>query len=370
MHTEGFELKLALHSEKAQKARFNLSGSYSQVLTLDELSEWEPELIEKISHTSLAYPEVFGCKETRELIAARYSNTDMYDVVLTNGVDDVWDDVFSAVLQPADRVVVLTPTYAPLLKKVAQYSGEIARWDAREEMGWEPDIEQLKLLLRKPTRAVVFSCPGNPTGWLPDLTYARKLVRVAEEAGAIIIADEIYSGLLAQGKYTSFLDLSEGAVVVDSLSKSFGLPGLRVGWMITRNKKIMETVLELRSFKNSYVSCFSEIVASAALRHELKIRTRSRKILLKNWDVLKNVVQELPAKLAWDPSNPSLVAYVKWKGTGTAAEFADRFYNDVGGLIVHNGFFDHEANYFRLGLGTRRLPENLGKFRDYIASKY
>ncbi len=154
----------------------------------------------------------------------------------------------------------------------------MSRWDAREEAGWALDLDELAALLTPRTRLIVVILPHNPTGYIMPAGDFAELLRLAEERGITVVSDEIYAGLAVDpaAELAPAATLSPRAVSLGGLSKSFGLPGLRVGWIATADRALLDRARRVRMHANSFASAPSEYLAAIALRHSAAILARNR----------------------------------------------------------------------------------------------
>src|SRR5690606_7971638 len=187
-------------------------------------------------------------------------------------------------LQPGDHVIVHSPCYQSLRDVAAALGCQVSLWTAREEAGWALDIDELKRLLRDNTRAVVLNTPHNPTGWLMPRDAFEELVRITGERGVILFSDEVYRGLEENPgeQLPAACDLGPHAVSLGVLSKSYGLPGLRIGWVATRERRLLERMAAIKDYTTICNSAPSEFLATLALRRGEALLARTRAILAAN----------------------------------------------------------------------------------------
>ncbi|HEV2107844.1 MAG TPA: aminotransferase class I/II-fold pyridoxal phosphate-dependent enzyme, partial [Thermomicrobiales bacterium] len=279
-----FALKRFFNDGAASTARANLSPSFAEPLSTAELLAFEPAAAAQLTRLPLSYTGMYGGLELRAAIANQYRHLGPEAIIATCGADDALSLLFMALVEAGDHVIVQSPIYQPLTS-VAEWCGaEITLWPASEQEGWQPSLEHLRRLLQPTTRLIVVNFPHSPTGFVPDQDYLEQLSSLAEEAGITLICDEIYQGLplTDAGEPPSLADLSQRAVVLNSISKVYGLPGLRVGWVATRNAEVLVNVKSLRMHFNSFIGAPSEFLAALALRHADRILDRNRALARAN----------------------------------------------------------------------------------------
>ncbi len=363
-----FPLKRFFSEGPAAAARANLSPSFAEPLPLAELLACEPDAAERLARLSLAYPGIHGGRVLRAAIAGRYARLQPEHVIVTCGGDDALASLFLALVRPGDHVIVHTPHYGPLASLAAWRGGDVTPWQADEGAGWRPDLDDLARLRRPATRLIVTSFPHSPTGFVPDHGYLARLVALADDAGAILVGDEIYRGLplTDAGEPPSLADLSARAVVLDSVSKTLGLPGLRVGWLATRDATVLAAVGELRLHFNSFVGAPSEFLAALALRHAKRLLARNRALARANLAHLRDFLGRHAALFAWQPPRGGVVAYPRWLGAGATSALSARLLREHGLLLAPSAYFAGGERHVRLGFGTAATPTNLALLEEAL----
>ncbi len=364
-----FRLKRFFNEGPATAARANLSPSFAEPLPLAQLLAFESEATERLTRLSLAYTEIHGGREVRAAIAAQYDHLAPDHVVVTCGADDALSSLFLALVEPGDHVIVHAPLYQPLASLAAWRGGQVTLWPAHEEQGWRPDLEELAQRLRPATRLIVANFPHSPTGFVPDCRYLERLAALADDAGATLLCDEIYRGLplTDAGEPPSLADLSLGAVVLSSTSKAYGLPGLRVGWLATRNATVLGAVRRLRLHLNTFVGAPSEFLAALALRHAGPILARNRALARANLAHLRDFLGRHDRLFAWQAPQGGVIAFPRWLGAEPTSALSDRLLREHGLLLAPSAHFAGGERHVRLGFGTAATPANLLRRRRRTA---
>lgn len=189
-----FHLKRFFNQPAAAAARANLSPSFAEPLCTSDLLAWEPGAAERFVDLPLGYTTAFGGGALRAAIAACYTCLEPEQIVAACGGDDALPSLFMALLQPGDHVIVHSPVYQPLASVAAWCGADVTLWAAEEEAGWKPSLTGLSRLLRPATRLIVVNFPHSPTGYVPDRAYLERLIALADDAGAVLVSDEIYRG--------------------------------------------------------------------------------------------------------------------------------------------------------------------------------
>lgn len=363
-----FALKRFFNQPAATTARANLSPSFAEPLGTAALLELEPGAAERFAARPLGYTPAFGAVPLREAIAARYQRITPDDVVVACGGDDTLPSLYMALLQPGDHVIVHSPLYPPLTGLAAWCGAEISLWAAEEAADWTPSLAELRLLLRSNTRLIVTSFPHSPTGFVPERAFLEDLIALADEAGATLVGDEIYRGLPLDGRAEapSLVDLSERAVIVNSLSKSYGLPGLRVGWLATRDAVTLDAVCSFRMFQNSFIGAPTEFLATLAVRYADGILAGNLTRARANLIALDAFMKRNADCFSWVPPRGGVVAFPRWLGEESTSALSDRLLRDHGLLLAPSVYFAGGERHVRIGFGTASATAGLALLEDAL----
>lgn len=365
-----FQLKRFFNQEAAASARANLSPSFVEPLQTADLLALEPGATERLTTLPLGYTGAFGGVELRTAIAARYAQIAPEQVVAACGGDDALPSLFMALLQPGDHLLVHSPVYQPLTSVATWCGAEVTLWAAEEEAGWEPSLATLATLLRPTTRLIVVNFPHSPTGFLPSRAYVDQLIALADEAGAVLMGDEIYRGLPLDSREEapSLADLSARAVVLNSVSKTYGLPGLRVGWLATRNGAVLDAVRAFRMHLNTYVGAPVEFLAALAVRQTDRIQARHLGLVQDNLALLDAALHRHADRLSWVRPAGGVVAFPRWLGAGTTSALSDRLLREHKLLLAPSAHFAGGEHHVRIGFGTAAFPNGLALLEEALQS--
>lgn len=355
-------------SPGALAADLNMSASASEPLTQDELLGFEPGSVDKFNAIKLTYPRRHAELELLDGISQRYRAVAPDGLLPTSGVDEALGMLFLTLVNPGDRVVVLTPCYPPHLMLPAWRGAEVERWDARAENNWAPDLDELRRLTAKPTRLIITTFPQNPTGFMPDEAFNAELLEIVEASGAILVADEIYAGL-PRGAGEGLSDLADRhdrVISLHGLSKTMGLPGLRLGWMAARDPALLEPIREVRTLFNAYVPPSVDFLANLALRHAEAILDRNTRIL----DTGKRAASEFMARhgnlFEWTEPSAGVLSFPRWTGPGGTSALSQRLISEAKLICAPSLCFDAGDQHFRMGLARRTLPDALDRFDSFL----
>lgn len=332
----------------------NLSESGVEPLTLSELLEMAGLDAGALASTPLEYNPSNGTPELRERVAALHPGASAANVLVTNGGAEANYITAWYLLGPGDEVVFMAPNYMQLGGLAENLGAAVREWWLQEDSGWEPDLDALQELVGPRTRAIVVTHPNNPTGAVFPEAALEAIVAAAERAGAWIVADEIYRGAEMEGVETpSFWGRYPRLLVTGGLSKAYGLPGLRIGWVVGP----AETVAELwarKDYTTIAPGTLNDRLATAALQPTVRevLLRRTRKILATNWPVLEEWLQARADAFSWVPPRAGAIAYVRYHLQVDSLELAERLRVEADCLVVPGAHF-RMGSYLRLGFGPR-----------------
>ena len=286
-----------------------------EVGELLELCGKDPaEFMEELKGERLVYGHIHGSPELKNGIAGLYKNLTADDVVPTHGGISANHMVIACLVEPTDNVVAVLPTYQQHYSIPESIGAEVRMSWLKKENNFLPDLQELEQLIDENTKLISICNPDNPTGAFVPEDMMKEIVKMAEKVGAYILCDEAYRGVPADGGYMySIADLYDKGVATSSMSKIFGLAGLRMGWIATKDKDLMAQCHGRRDYDTISCGYIDDILASMALANKDKIFARSAKILEQGREILDKWVSETEG-----------VSYVKPAAGTTALIFYDK----------------------------------------------
>ena len=354
---------------------FNLSESGVQPVPLRELLRGADAIDRFLDHP-LAYSQGNGTPELRAAIAAMYPGATGDHVLVTNGSSEAILLAIWHLVEPGDEVVLMLPNYMESWGLIQMFGGKVIPLPLREDLRWQFDPEQLRALVSKRTKAIAVCNPNNPTGAVMGDRQRTALLDVAREAGAWLLADEVYIGAEREGLRTESLwGAYERTLVTNGLSKAYGLPGLRIGWVVGPP----ETIAALWGYHDyttltpTYLSDrLAQIALAPDRREELYARTRS--ILARNYRGLREWIDTQGALLSHVPPAAGAICFLQYALRMNSSDLAWRLLKEKSTLIVPGDHFGMDG-YIRLGMGDTQghLRGGLARiddlFRELLAEK-
>lgn len=350
------------------RVRFNLSESGVHPLTVRELRELSPEGVD-VDPIRLGYTQSNGTGPLRERIAALYPGATADSVLVTVGGAEA--NFISAwhLSEPGAATAVMLPNYMQVPGLVEAFGMEPVPFRLREPDGWAPDVAELSAGISDRTRFILVTNPNNPTGAVLPEEAMDAIVAEAESVGAWIISDEVYAGAELDGPPTpSFWGRYDRVLVTNSLSKAYGLPGLRLGWVVGPEDVVAE-LWSRTDYTTIGPSAVSDPLATAALDPGARDRIleRTRRILRTNMDVLEGWLDERPDLFRWRRPDAGAICYVRYDAEVNSSELAEKLRAEQDVLVVPGDHFGMDR-YLRLGYGppTEELEEALGRMGQAI----
>ncbi len=353
------------------KVKYMLSPSDCESLSLSELLPMAaPDSLKLWNELKFGYTESAGHPLLRAEISRMYQGIRPDNTIIAAPEEAIFI-VMSTLLRPGDHVIVLAPAYQSLHEIARTLGCRVTPWTLNPgENGWQLDLDRLEQSIREEPRLLVINFPHNPTGFLPapDQWYA--ILEMASKHGVTIFSDEMYRMLEYEPvhRLPAVCDLYEKGISLSGLSKSFALPGLRLGWLATQEQTLLEQWLTFKDYTTICNSAPSEILGLIALQAKEKILSRNLEIIRKNLDLAQHFFSSRLDKFNWIPPLAGSVAFPRWRGTLEIDRICQEMLEQQGVLVLPGTVFDFPGNHFRIGLGRRNFPEALARFSDYLES--
>lgn len=352
-------------------ARYLLSASDCEALSLGELLRMaDPETQRMWDGLTLGYTETPGHPLLRELIASLYQDAGPDDVLVSAPEEGIFL-LMHALLKPGDHVICTSPAYQSLYEIARSIGCEVTGWESDEDRRWRFDPGFLKQELRPSTRLVVINFPHNPTGYVPEKKDLEAIIDIVSRGGVHLFSDEMYRPLEIEPgtMLPAACDLYERAHSLFGLSKAFGLPGLRLGWIVSRDRDVLSRLSALKDYTTICASAPSEILGIVALENQQRIIGQHLTRIRKNLAVLDSFFSEFTNLFSWTRPRGGSVCFPRLLFTHDSERFCRDMLKDTGIMLVSSRLFDYGGCHVRLGFGRENLPEVLGLFSEYLSKQ-
>ncbi|NNK95450.1 MAG: aminotransferase class I/II-fold pyridoxal phosphate-dependent enzyme [Desulfobacterales bacterium] len=372
------DFRLETHFSKWEfKARYHMTASDAESISLrDLLAMATPKECEEFEGMWLGYTETFGAPDLRETIASMYTNREANEILCFAGASEGIFAANTVLLEKDSHAIVVTPNYQShetLPSAICAATG--IPLDPNED--WSLDIDRVARAIKPNTKLVTINFPHNPTGTILTLDRYQALIEVCRKHGIYILHDEIFNGLGPTGtKHLPYVaDLYERGLSLNVMSKSFGLPGLRIGWIACADNGVLSKMERMKHYLSICNSGPSERLAKIALNHRDKLLARNCAIIdnnLSKWDAFFKRHQEL---FDWYRPNGSCTAFPRYKGADGVEVFTRSMIDESGVLLLPSTIYHSEleatpTDRFRLGFGRKNLDEGIAVMETHISSKY
>jgi aspartate/methionine/tyrosine aminotransferase len=347
--------------------RYLLCSSDPESMAVRDLLALEPDAAARFDALRLGYVDSRGTLELRQAIANLYEHRDANAVLVHSGAQEPIFAFMNAMLEAGDHVVVQFPTYQSLYSVAEGLGAEVTRWRCDLTREGAPDPEELERLVRPATRAVVVTTVNNPTGYPFDRTLLDAVTAIARRRGLWLFADEIYRGLEREAeRIPAVCDAYELGVSLGGLSKVYGLAGLRVGWIATRDRALYDRIAAYKDYLTICNSAPNEFLGALALRHHDALIERVRRIVVSNLDRFDEFFARRSTLFGWRRPRAGTTGFPSYLG-GSSEAFCARLAEHAGVLLLPSTVFDTGDERVRVGYGRADLPEALDALDAFIS---
>ena len=349
---------------------YNLSESGVHPITVRELLGNRSDEFDALLATELDYPQVNGTIELRETIATLYDGACADNVLVTVGAAEANFLAVTSLLSPGDEIVLMLPNYMQIWGLAKNRGIEVKGFNLVAERGWAPDLAELEERVTDRTRMIAVCNPNNPTGRIMAVEEMDAVVAAAERCGAWLLADEVYAGAerVSDQQTPSFYGRYDKVLAMGSLSKAYGLPGLRIGWAVGPGDALDEMWM-----RHEYITISATIVANRlatiALSPEVRPRIlqRTRRYIREGYPTLQAWMDRQAGTFSLTPPQAAAIAFVRYELPINSTALVDRLMQEKSVLVVPGDQFglDHHLR-ISFGLEHDYLTAGLGRIRELL----
>ncbi len=353
-------------STHEHRVGINLSESGVHPLTVGELIALSGKDID-VDSILLSYGQSNGSDELRALIANQYEGATEASILVTVGGAEANFTCFWHLFESETKAAIILPTYGQVPGLLESFGSRLSPVNLIEEDGWQPDLAKLEAALADGARFVLITNPNNPTGASLTHESMMRITELTEKYGAWILADEVYAGAEAGTEPTaSFWGSHDRVLITNSLSKAYGLPGLRLGWVAGPESLIGE-LWGRTDYTTICPASVSDALACLALEPSTRERIgeRTRGIVRSNLGVLEDWMAEQEGRFRYRPPDAGAICYAHYEAPINSSDFAEKLRAEKSVLVVPGDHFGMD-HYLRLGFGNpkKELLEGLGRVRE------
>jgi aspartate/methionine/tyrosine aminotransferase len=351
------------------RAELMLSSSDCESRPIADLLALESDALERLTGLRLGYTEVAGSAELLGSVAALYERIAPEDVLTLAAAEEGIFIVYHALLEPGDHAVVETPSYGSAIAVARSTGADVSLWERRYEDGWAHDLDALEELLRPETKILYLNSPHNPTGTQMPPEQLERLVEMLAERDIVLFSDEVYRGLEHDpaDRLPAACDLYERAISLNTVSKSYGLPGLRIGWLACRDAELLRRIRELKLYTTICSSAPSEVLVALALRHSERLIEENRRLVVSNLALIEEFLARHEDLFEWVRPAAGPIGFPRVRDGRDVTAWCERTAEQAGVLLLPGSVYE-QPRHVRLGFGRRSLPEAIERLESHLTA--
>ncbi len=356
------------------KARYHLCASDMESLSLQALLTMATES-DRASWESLrlGYTETYGAPLLRKAIAASYELIEASDVLTFAGAEEGIFVAMQVLLSADDHAIVITPNYQAA-ETIPASICNVTGIALDPDRNWDLDIGKVQSAIRSNTRLISINFPHNPTGKVLSMKCLDALISLARKHGIYVFSDEVYR-LLERNealRLPQVADIYERGLSLNVMSKAYGLPGLRIGWIACRDHDVLQRMERAKHYLSICNAGPSEVLATIALHAAPKILHRNRALISANLTLLNDFFARFEALFEWSVPDGGCIGYPRYLGTEGVEAFCESLLDATGVLLLPASVYRSALtavpdDRFRIGYGRANMPEALNVLQDYLS---
>jgi len=316
---------------------------------------------------TLGYTESLGHPLLREEISKLYRGVSAEDCLVVVPEEGIFIAA-NTILEKGDHVICTYPGYQSLYEVAEGIGCEVTKWLPEEADGWRFDPAFLEFAIRPNTKLIVVNFPHNPTGYLPPQADYARIVQLAQAHNIFLFSDEMYRFLEYDSAHRlpSACEVYDKAVSLFGMSKTFGLAGARLGWLVTKDRDLFEKMAAFKDYTTICSSAPSEILSLIALRARDTIVDRHLARIARNLALLDAFFDRHSDKFAWVRPRAGTIAFPRLLGEVSALDFCQQVMEKADIMLLPSTVYGYDDRHFRLGFGRENMPEALERLDGYL----
>lgn len=352
-------------------APYLLTQSDCESMSVKELLAYEPGAEEAFLNGWLGYTEVSGDPKLREIIAGLYKKMEAQNILVHAGAQEAIFNFLNVCLDEGDHMITQFPIYQSLYEVANSIGCEVSRWSLKQaENGWTIDMDELESLIAPNTKLICINSPNNPTGYTFTEEEMKRIADIARKNDIYVFCDEVYKGIELDGKSRPwFADIYEKGISLGVMSKAYGLAGLRIGWIATKDKDILDKMVKMKHYTSICSSGTAEQLAIVALKHSDEILERNRRIIEENLEIADRFFEKYPKLFKYNRPAAGPIAFHRMNIDMPIDQFCDQLVEEKGVLLLPADMYAFDGQYFRMGYGRSSFEASLKVFEEYLIEK-
>ena len=353
------------------KAPYLMCCSDCESVSIGDLLAMESGAARRFLDLRLGYTESLGHPELRTQIAGLYEHISADQVLVHAGAEEAIFNLMHVLLEKGDHVLVHYPCYQSLMEVATAIGCEVTLWQSDQDSDWSLDLDFLKQHLQDNTRLVIVNCPHNPTGFLMPKPAFAEMVDLSQRHGFVLFSDEVYRFLEYRptDRLPAICDCDDRGISLGVMSKSFGLAGLRIGWIATRNRSVYEKLAAFKDYTTICNSAPSEFLATIALKNKDRLVQRNLNIIKHNLKLLDSFFTDHDDLFQWQRPIAGPIGFPALL-SGSIDDFCRDLVERTGILLLPGTVYDATCNNFRIGFGRNDFAHGLERLANYLSNGY
>lgn len=352
--------------------KYLLSSSDCDGLEQKELLSFANEESKSLwDNLTLGYTESLGHPLLRTEVSKLYTGVQSDDVLVVVPEEGIFITL-NTILKKGDHVICAFPGYQSLYEIAESLGCEVTKWQPNEQAGWKFDSEFLVQNIKSNTKLIIVNFPHNPTGYLPAVDEYKKILDIAKAHNIHVLSDEMYRFLEFndQDRLPSACEYYDKAISLFGMSKTFGMAGVRTGWLVTKDKELYQQMATFKDYTTICGSAPSEILSIIGLQSKDKIIKRHLERINRNLNLLEKFFDKHQNIFEWVKPKAGTICFPKLKADTSAYDLCQKIVNEAEIMILPSTVYDYDDKHFRIGFGRENMPEALEKFDQYLEQKY
>lgn len=371
------DFRLETHFSRWEfKARHHMTASDAETIGMGELlalaDDTDREAWDKLT---LGYTETYGAPALRLAIASTYQGLSAADILCFSGAEEGLYCAMLALLGPEDHAIVTVPNYQSMETLPVTIAASVTGVPLRPENNWRLDLADVHAALKPNTKLIAVNFPNNPTGSIADQRTFKALAELCAERGIHLFSDEVYRGLERDPalRLPQAAELFDRGISLNVMSKAYGLPGLRIGWIACRDHHLLERMEKMKHYLSICNSRPSEVLATIALKAREHLLDRNRALCAENLQKLGAFFAEFPDLYAWREPDGGCVGFARYLGPDGVESHCRRLVEEAGVLLLPSSLFVSDLlpvaqDRFRVGFGRKDIEVGLAAWRQHLQS--
>lgn len=354
-------------------ARYHMTASDAESMTLSELLILaEPSDREAFETLWLGYTETYGAPDLRDLIASTYDGLNSHQILCFAGAEEGLYAAMHVLLAQDDHAIILTPNYQSAETLPAELCATTGI-PLDPDDNWSLDLDRLTAAIRPNTKLISINFPHNPTGKILEREKFDDLIEICRSKGIWLFSDEVYRGIEREPslRLPNVADVYERGLSLNVLSKTYGLPGLRIGWVACQDKTLLARMERFKHYLSICNAGPSERLAMIALKARERILARNRALVLQNLRLVDDFFRTFSDRFEWVLPDGGMVGYPRYNEPEGVEAFTKRLVEEAGIVLLPASVYQSalapaSTEHFRIGFGRSYTKEGLDVMREHL----